>query len=249
MRFPILLFVLSFMGLWLFVRIGIAFSNRISSLDKETREDFSVVQTATLTLLGIIIGFSFSMAVGRYDQRKNFEEDETNAIGTEYLRLDLLPPGDAAASKELLRKYLDQRIAFYEAQTWNRVERIKRDTEQVETQLWSAVRKGATGQQAAVVTLTVAGLNNALDARGYTEAAWLNRIPAAAWIMMEAVAIFGTLLIGMGAHKATAFVSLGLPFVISVAFLLIADLDSPRKGLIRVHPENLIGLSQSLNTR
>ena len=55
-----------------------------------------MVETATLTLLGLIIGFSFSMAITRYDLRKNYEEAEANAIGTEYVRAGLLPAADAA---------------------------------------------------------------------------------------------------------------------------------------------------------
>jgi hypothetical protein len=53
---------------------------------RRAREDFGVILAATLTLLGLIIGFSFSMAVGRYDQRKNYQEEEANAIGTELVR-------------------------------------------------------------------------------------------------------------------------------------------------------------------
>ncbi len=72
--------------------------------------------TATLTLLALLIGFSFSMAINRYDQRKIYEEDEANAreLGTEYLRTDLLPPVAATNVRTLLITYLDQRILFYE---------------------------------------------------------------------------------------------------------------------------------------
>ena len=83
------------------------------TLKDDEHEFFSVVQAATLTLLGLIIGFSFSMAISRYDQRKNYEEAEANAIGTEYVRADLLPAGDAAAVRAKLRKYPDLRIEFY----------------------------------------------------------------------------------------------------------------------------------------
>ena len=64
------------------------------------REDFGFILAATLTLLGLIIGFSFSMATSRYDQRKNYEEAEANAIGTEYVRADLLPAADAATVRD-----------------------------------------------------------------------------------------------------------------------------------------------------
>src|SRR5262245_10726477 len=71
----------------------------------DDQEGFSTVRNATLTLLGLIIGFSFSMAVTRYDQRKNYEEAEANAIGTEYVRADLLPAEDAGKVRKLLIRY------------------------------------------------------------------------------------------------------------------------------------------------
>ena len=79
------------------------------------REDFGVVQAATLTLLGLIIGFSFSMATTRYDLRKTYEEAEANAIGTEYVRAGLVPGANGAKVRALLKKYLDLRILFYRA--------------------------------------------------------------------------------------------------------------------------------------
>jgi hypothetical protein len=76
------------------------------------REDLDIVQTAILTLLALIIGFSFSMAVSRYDLRKTYEEAEANAIGTEYLRADLLPGESVTAVRDLIRKWLDLRSSW-----------------------------------------------------------------------------------------------------------------------------------------
>src|SRR5689334_23194660 len=94
--------------------VGDLLRKRTRSFKQGERHDFSIIQAATLTLLALIIGFSFSMAVSRYDQRKTFEEAEANAIGTEYLRADLLPGDDGTRMRELLRNYLDLRVAFYE---------------------------------------------------------------------------------------------------------------------------------------
>ena len=88
------------------------------------KDEFGIIQGATLTLLGLIIGFTFSMAVGRYDQRKNYEEEEANAIGTEYLRADLLPAGDGARVRSLLKDYLDQRMLFYTTRDPGRLQQI-----------------------------------------------------------------------------------------------------------------------------
>ena len=79
-------------------RVEVTFRNMKTSdwLEQDIREDFGVTLAATLTLLGLLIGFSFSMAISRYDQTKNYEEEEANAIGIEYVRADLLPAADAA---------------------------------------------------------------------------------------------------------------------------------------------------------
>ncbi len=114
---PALVFILCFAGLLLAEYIGAAFRLRISPLGENQRADFDLVLTSTLTLLGLIIGFTFSMAISRYDQRKNYEEEEANAIGTTYLRAELLPQQDAAHVQVLLKNYLQQRIRFYTAQT------------------------------------------------------------------------------------------------------------------------------------
>ena len=94
--------------------IGVWLSRGQRTVQAAVHEDFGVVQAATLTLLGLIVGFTFSMALTRYDQRKNYEEAEANAIGTEYLRAGLLPAAEARKVRALLRNYLDQRIVFYE---------------------------------------------------------------------------------------------------------------------------------------
>ena len=107
MDYPLVVFALSFVVLVLAVTIGDTLRSWVSPLKEEDRQDFSVILGATLTLLGLLIGFSFSMATSRYDQRKNYEEAEANAIGTEYVRADLLPAGDAAKVRELLKKYTD----------------------------------------------------------------------------------------------------------------------------------------------
>lgn len=136
---PLLVFTLSFAALWTAIRVGASRAKVARRSVGDAREGLRVVLGATLTLLGLIIGFSFSMALGRYDQRKTYEEAEANAIGTEFLRVELLPAETAAAAKALLREYIQQRIAFYE----------ERDD-----------------------ALATAGMNDVLNAQGYTQAIW-----------------------------------------------------------------------------
>ncbi len=247
-RFPILALVLAFVTLWLSAKIGASFRRRRRDPEEAEREDFGVVVAGTMTLLALIIGFSFSMASSRYDQRKNLEESEANAIGTEYVRADFLPAADAARVRSLLRNYLDQRVSFYETRDGRKLQQIGAATAQLENDLWSAVRGPAAGQPTPLVTTAVTGMNDVLNSKGYTQAAWLNRIPLAAWDLMIAMAVCCNLLIGYGARRGEAktIPLLVLPFIVSISFALIANIDSPRGGLVRVHPQNLASLSQSL---
>jgi hypothetical protein len=98
------------------------------------------------------------------------------------------------------------------------------------------------------MALVVSGMNDVINAQGYTQAAWWNRIPIGAWAMMALMAISCNLLVGYSERRKGELLLFILPFVISVAFFLIADLDSPRGGVIRVHPENLLAASQSMKT-
>jgi hypothetical protein len=91
-------------------------------------------------------------------------------------------------------------------------------------------------------------MNDVLNSQGYTQASYWNRIPVAAWSLMIAIAVCCHLLLGYGGFKVDAGNGLlfVMPLVVSTAFLLIADIDSPRRGFINVIPQNLISLAQSL---
>ena len=247
-KFPISIFLFTFFALWLSVKIGAFIRKRQPPLNDDQRADFTVLLGAVLTLLGLIIGFSFSMAMNRYDQRKIYEEAEANAIGTEFVRAELLPADDAAKARGLLNRYLKQRIAFYETRDRKSLEQINRETARLQNDMWSAVRVDAAAHPNAVLALVASGMNDVLNSQGYTQASWWNRIPAAAWSLMGVIAIFSCLLIGNGAHSRTTMLGPVLPLVIAIAFFLIADLDSPRGGLIRVHPQNLMTLSTAMNS-
>ena len=248
--YPFLLFVLSFICMSLFGKLGMLLRKRHRLTESEAVESFDVVRNASLTLLALIIGFTFSMAVSRYDQRKNYEEAEANAIGTEFVRADLLPNADKAKLRTLLQSYLDQRILFYTIRDKQQLRQIDAETVKLQAALWSAARESALAKPTPVAALVVAGMNDVLNSQGYTQAAWWNRIPVAAWLLMLAIAICCSALVGYGAKFAMGknrYLWV-LPLVVSIAVFLIADIDSPRQGVIRVVPQNLLSLAETLHT-
>ena len=246
---PFILFIAFLIAQWLAAYIGDCLRKRGRNQREDKQEYFDTVQTAILTLLALIVGFSFSMAVTRYDQRKNFEEAEANAIGTEYIRADLLPTADAVSVRELLRQYLDQRIAAYLKRDEREIGKANSEGAKLATSLWSAVLPEANARPTAVIALVVSGMNDVLNSEGYTQAAWWNGIPIAAWGLMGLIAIACNLLLGYRKGRNDLILLLILPVVVSISILLIADIESHRGGIIRVLPNNLIALSQSIKTQ
>ncbi len=246
---PLVLFVATFLSLWFAAWVGMLIRSRRRALSDELRSDYSTIVGATLTLLGLLIGFTFSMATTRYDLRKSLEEEEANAIGTEYARLDLLPGGAPAGLQNLLRQYTDLRIRFYEARYGSNLLQINVATANMQNQLWAVVSTAAKVQPSPLSALASSGMNDVLNAQGYTQAAWWNRIPVAAWILMFLIAVLSNLLLGYGANGKTLMLSLILPLAVAISFFLIADIDSPRGGVIRVQPQNLYALAESLKAQ
>jgi hypothetical protein len=142
-------------------------------------------------------------------------------------------------------------VKFYKTRDAQELEQINRTTTELQGGLWAAVRDAAAAQPTPVAALAVAGMNDVLNSQGYTQAAWWNRIPIAAWGLMVAIAVGCNLLVGYGARTPKLGLTLlaVLPLVVATSFALIADIDSPRGGIIRVNPINLVSTAQSLNPR
>ena len=244
---PGVLAVVAFVGMSCAALLGTSL-RRLKKPAVDEAAQFGVIVGAALTLLGLLIGFSYSMAVSRYDQRKSLEEEEANAIGTEYLRAGLLAAAAASRVRGRLESYLDERVLFYSARDEQRRQQINASSTAISADLWSIVEGAAIAQPGANTALAIAGMNTVLNSQGYTQAAWWNRIPIAAWGLMLILGICCNLLLGYGTpHPETRVQSVFfiLPALVAVSFYLIAELDSPRNGLIRVQPVNLLSLSHS----
>ena len=249
MNYPVLICIVALVCLWAIALLGLLIRKGKKTESEAEREEFGIVLSATLTLLGLLIGFSFSMAINRYDQRKNYEEEEANAIGTEYLRADLLSEPVRQKVKAQLVEYLDLRIRKYQAHASENAQELGLKTARLQQEMWDAVEGAAAARTDPVMAAVVTGMNDVINRQGYTQAARWNRIPLPAWGLMAAIALFSNFLVGYRAEKRHTFLLLIVPLAIAVSFLLIADIDSPNGGVIRVAPQNLIALAESLRPR
>jgi hypothetical protein len=242
---PLLMLAVSFVALLLAALLGVAAEKAWNPVKASDHNELAIVQSAAVTLLGLIVGFSFAMAISRYDQRKTLEEAEANAIGTEYLRAGLMPESAAANARGALKHYLDLRIQYYLTTDQDGLARIGAERAKLEADLWAAARSQSQASPTPVMALVASGLNDVFNSTDATAAAWLDRIPIPAWWLLAIIALGANVTLGFGARRFNTLL-LVVPLAASVSFFLIADIDSPRGGVVQVAPENLNRLAASL---
>lgn len=216
--------------------------SRWPRVQDEIKEPLNEIVAAMLGLLALMLGFTFSLASTRYDIRLSLVADEANAIGTTYLRADLLPPSDRAEIRRLLREYLEVRL---EAARTGDIAYGIAQSQVLQTQLWA--RAAAIGREnpgLVVISLFIVSLNETIDLHDKRVAMGIgNRIPPTIWYGLYIIAVVSIGTMGyrtgvVGARKFLAFIPLVLTF--SVSMLLIADLDRPREGLIKTSQKPLM---------
>jgi hypothetical protein len=246
---PVVFFVTTLTLLIVSARVGVAARAHGHTLTSTDRAEFDLVRNAMFTLLGLMVGFAISMAVSRYDLRKSYEEAEANAIGTEYLRLDLMPPATTTAARALLRTYVDERIAFYRDRDPNREEKTDAATMETMNALWAAIAPEARTRQTPTDALVASGMNDILNSQGYTLSAWRNRLPVEVWMLLLLIAAGCNFLIGFGAERLSPVTHAILPVTAALAFLLIADVEGPRNGFVQVEPVNLDDIATAMSQK
>jgi hypothetical protein len=234
-----LTFAVTLVTLWLAGELG-AWIARLRPVKEEERGPLGQVVGASISILALIIAFSFSAAMGRYDQRKHYEQEEASAISSEYDLAGLLPDADAAQVRALIAQYVKLRIAFYDTPDKKELSDLRAQRAKLEDQLWPIVQRDAKSNQTPIMGQVVAGLNIMTSRPGYSLAAAADRIPDGAWTLMALLALISCGLLGYGGQgRKPLGMRLVLPALVALAFFFIASLDTQRVGLIRVHPVNL----------
>ncbi len=213
----------------------------------------NTASSAALTLLGLLLGFTFSMAVSRYDARREMVLQESNDIGTAYLRTQLLPKPQSETSAALLRRYVDNRLAIYTTlDQAARAAEIQKGGE-LQDRLWAESMAAANGNPASFyTTLYVQALNSVIDSHSSRLDAGRNHVPNSAILLLVFSAVLCMAMLGFlgglsGARSLLTSITLSLLFAMVVA--VIVDLDRPRRGLIRVSQSPMLELQKSLNSK
>jgi len=245
--------IFAFPGLLLigFAEIGFRLGLRLYvAKDTARKGQVGAIQGALLGLLGLLLGFTFAMAAGRYEARRDLVLKEANAIGTTFLRASLLSDAHRAPVEDLLRRYVDLRLTFQAlaADPAKFAEGLRLSAD-IQRQLWEHAVAAAKETPTPIVATFVNTLNDTIDTEAERLAAARNRIPGTVWILLLTVAALGcmtsTYLAGEEGVRS-AFSSIVFPLLVAVVILLIFDLADPRRGLIRTTQQPLVDLQHAI---
>jgi hypothetical protein len=196
------------------------------------------IEGAVFGLMGLLIGFTFSGAGGRFENRRKLAVDEANAIGTTYLRLDLLPPATQPRLREDFRKYVRSRLTVYQQIPDLPAVRAALDrTAVLQAKLWEGVVEALRDSTPPDKTLVLSSLNEMLDLAMTRSVALTTHPPAAIFVMLGLTVVASSILAGysMTASETRDWMStITLAVVLGLAVYLILDYEFPRVGFLRI---------------
>jgi len=245
-----------FLGMLLFMEIGRRIAVRRMREDTGAAgEGVGTVDGAVFALLGLLIAFTFSRASSRFDARRQLIVEETNDIGTAYLRLDLLPADFQPALRESFRRYLDARIEVYrKLPDIAAAKESLAKANELQSRIWreAVAATQAAGAPPAAPILLLPALNAMIDITTTRTMATQMHPPTIVFVMFFGLALAASLLAGYGMTGSKVrswFHMLGFALVMAIAVFVILDIEYPRLGLIRVDAfdQALIDLRESMN--
>ncbi|HEV7473629.1 MAG TPA: hypothetical protein VGN90_06260 [Pyrinomonadaceae bacterium] len=238
--------------LLLTIEVGYRVGDKVPpGLTDSAKSPVLAISGAIFGLLALLVGFTFSMSLSRFEQRRQLVLEEANAIGTTYLRARLLPEPEATAVAGLLRSYVDDRLNFYNlrndpAQFKSVIDR----TEKLQSELWSHAANVVSKSERPVTTgLFIESLNDVIDLHSKRLAAKENHVPESVLLLLLLVAVTVALLVGYACglmKRRHSFSTTTMALLIVLVIVAVIDLDRPSRGLIRVSQDSMIRLRDNM---
>jgi hypothetical protein len=229
-----------FLAILACLEIGrIAAKRRFRDDPEHARSGASAIETAVFGVMGLLLAFTFSGALQRWDVRRDLVVSETNAIGTAWLRLDLLPQDAQPPLRNLFRKYLDERVAMYTAlpDVYAALSARQR-AEKLQGEIWkAAIAATATPETEKTRILLIPALNEMFDITTTRNMGLLSHPPVVIYILLFALLLVSAYMVGSATSEARRLswsYALGFAAVLAITSYVIIDLEYPRAGLIRV---------------
>ena len=229
-------FSILLLGLWFCVNLGFHFRRH----DEQNHSQIESARDGLSVLLSLLLGFMLPMAHPHYDQRKELIVDEANAISTVHLRAQILPEPFRGKILGELREYLNSRTDFGkenldESTLRASLARSKQLLNEMQQQAIALVEQGSNS----VTPIFVQALNQLSDLTEKRLAAEENRIPTAIWLMVVLIAVLASMITGYSIRQRYLVEMMVLPLTVAIVMALVAELDSPRSGVIRVGQQSM----------
>lgn len=207
--------------------------------DDSAHEGLGTIEAAIFALLGLLLGFAFAGAMSRLDARRALIVQEANAIGTAFLRLDLMPAADQPELRRLFRDYLATRLRAYD-NTGDRAatERLLSQATDLQQQIWKRVVTASQVAPTTVIAVSVVpAINEMIDVTTSRRVALRTRLPTLILVLLLVVAALSAFMAGYAQAKRRRRSLLHMVVysaVVATTIYTVLDLDNPRVGLIRL---------------
>jgi hypothetical protein len=246
-----LLYLLCLLFMLASSEVGFRAGRRASAkFDEAIRSRISIFESAILGVLGLLMGFTMSMAVTRYDLRRLLVVQEANAIGTTWLRSKMMPAPEGSEFAGLLREYVDVRLRYVPALGMDRMPELRAQGKRLQNELWLRASGFALRDQRSVPAgLLLQSLNESIDLEGARWAAFWGRVPQSVIYVNVLIAMLAAELLGYGfglVGKRHMVSTVLLAVSISGVLAVIVDLDRPWQGFIKISQQPMIDLQKDL---
>jgi hypothetical protein len=228
------------LGMYVMLELGVRIGkNHLRSGRGKILDTLGVIDGPIFALFGLLIAFTFSSALSRFDERRKLIVEEANDIGTAYLRLDLLPEESQEPLRNLFRSYIDSRIRTYELIPDMQAALAEYDrTQSLQAEIWSQATQSVMKSPTTLSGMQLLpALNSMIDITNTRTAVLQFHPPVVIYGMLLVMALVSAVLVGyqMAAFEKRSWLHIVL-FIISITLTcyVILDIEYPRMGLIRV---------------
>jgi hypothetical protein len=233
------------------IEVGYQSAIRLRIQEYANRKDQMIaIRDGLFILVGLLFGFTLALATPRFADRRVLLIDEANAIGTTYLRAGTLPSPNREQAQQLLRQYVDARLDLDSAGLdGSRFAEAANRAKQIQEQLWRTVTEITKTDRSSVAAAYMTSLNQMIDLHEKRVSAVENRIPGSVWLLVISVSIIALFTRGLTLAGRFWLTLVLAPLTIAIVVALIADLDTPSSGLIRLDQRAMIRLKADLAAR
>ena len=223
--------------------------------DEPTRTQIISIQAATLALLALLLGFTFAMALSRFEYRKQMVVQESNAIGTAALRSQFLPASHDDEVDTLFRRYVEMRLesVLRTRQGSSEREQLDREARQIQRQLWHIANEAAKVDPRSIpLGLFAQAINEVIDIKAKRDIAVANHVPEPVLLFLLAFAVLAAAVLGYGnglADGRMRLLTAAYCVIVALATALIIDLDHPQQGLARTSQQSMLQLQEIIDAK